>query len=91
MNKDTTRAIAAQQKKLEPVNTPAGNAGALIEEWLESKKLTRGDLARSMHITTSHLGQLINGRRLPSKPTRVLVSILTDGFVHVESWPHEKK
>lgn len=61
-------------------------AGLLLEQWLQKSGKTRGDLAREMGIGVSHLGQIINGKRNPWKPTRVLIEVLTNNAVPRDAW-----
>lgn len=71
-----------------PRGGPDGDAGAKLEQWLITNNKSRGWMSKEMGIRVSHLGQLINGKRSPSAPTKKLIAIMTDGYVDIESWPY---
>lgn len=62
-----------------------------LSEWLESKKMSRAELARRLKVHASLISRLANGKRAPSLAMMQGINKETGGRVGLKDWDQPEK
>ena len=57
-----------------------------LADHIRAQGMKKQDFAKMVGVRNDHLSRWLAGKVRPERPTRILISLVTDGAVSVEAW-----